>query len=132
MPEKIILNVPAALKASLLKDMNQISEGLFLKLPRSPNVKEILTEYFKHKLETFPGQDGIYGEIVDGIKIYFDFLVGDQLLYESELPQFKRFFPQSRTKPLLIACAPDYIKYAPITKSTSQYAYSNQYKLLWL
>ncbi|KAI6657701.1 Male-specific lethal 3-like [Oopsacas minuta] len=116
MPEHIIFNLPAALKAVLMEDMNQYQLGLQLRLPRSPNVREILLLYLQQKIQDSPEQEGIYGEIVDGIKIYFDFLVGDQLLYESELPQFKRFFPQSRNKPLLIACSPDYVKYAPITK----------------
>ena len=67
--------------------------GLLLRLPRSPNVNEILVMYYQLKIESSPEQQGIYGEIVDGIKVYFDFLVGDQLLYESELTQhFARLF----------------------------------------
>ena len=119
MPDQIIFSLPSALKTLLEEDMTKNQLGLLLRLPRSPNVNEILVMYYQQKTESSPEQRGIYGEIVDGIKIYFDFLVGDQLLYESELVQFKRFFPQSRNKPLLIACSPDYTKYAPITKSMS-------------
>ena len=116
MGHHITLNLPSALKAVLTEDMHKIENGLLLRLPRSPNVMEILLLYFQEKIQAFPDQLGICGEIVDGVKVYFDFLVGDQLLYESELHQFKSFFPQKGNKPLLIACSPDYIQYAPITK----------------
>ncbi|CAA7035860.1 unnamed protein product [Microthlaspi erraticum] len=89
--EKLVkIQIPATLKKQLIDDWECIMENdKVLKLPRSPNVDEILSKY----LELKTNKDGLIsdsvGEILKGIRCYFDKALPVMLLYKKERRQYE-------------------------------------------
>ncbi|KAK9239777.1 MRG-domain-containing protein [Lipomyces kononenkoae] len=83
--------VPDTLKAQLADDWENITKNSQLvKLPRSPNVQEILQEfrtfYLKRRLGS--AETEILDEVLAGLQLYFDKSLGSILLYRFERQQY--------------------------------------------
>ncbi|KAL3637665.1 hypothetical protein CASFOL_018113 [Castilleja foliolosa] len=89
--EKLIkIQIPPNLKKRLVDDCEQVTQqNKLVKLPRSPSVDEILAKY----LEIRSKKDGIMtdavGEILNGIRCYFDKALPSILLYKKERQQYR-------------------------------------------
>ncbi|KAJ4701689.1 MRG family protein, putative isoform 1 [Melia azedarach] len=92
MPTENFLNIqiPPTLKKQLVDDCEFITHlGKLVKLPRTPNVDDILEKYCKYRSK----KDGLIadstGEIVKGLRCYFDKALPIMLLYKSERQQYE-------------------------------------------
>ncbi|KAF9678549.1 hypothetical protein SADUNF_Sadunf07G0046300 [Salix dunnii] len=97
--EKLVkIQIPSTLKKQLVDDWEYVTQQdkvftlsylmQLVKLPRSPNVDDILTKY----LEYMSKKDGMItdsiGEILKGIRCYFDKALPVMLLYKKERQQY--------------------------------------------
>ncbi|KAK9495680.1 MRG-domain-containing protein [Lipomyces doorenjongii] len=83
--------VPDTLKAQLADDWENITKNSQLvKLPRSPNIQEILLEFrtFYMKRRLGNAETEILDEILAGLQLYFDKSLGSILLYRFERQQY--------------------------------------------
>ncbi|KAK9324643.1 MRG-domain-containing protein [Lipomyces orientalis] len=83
--------VPDVLKAQLVDDWESVTKNSQLvKLPRSPNIQEILQEfrtfYLKRRLGN--AETEILDEVLAGLQLYFDKSLGSILLYRFERQQY--------------------------------------------
>ncbi|KAK8710890.1 hypothetical protein V6N13_146199 [Hibiscus sabdariffa] len=91
--EKLVkIQVPSTLKKQLVDDWDFVTQqDKLVKLPRSPNVDDILTKYLEYRSK----KDGIMtdsiGEILKGIRCYFDKALPVMLLYKKERQQYHEF-----------------------------------------
>ncbi|KAM3237403.1 protein MRG1 isoform X1 [Capsicum chacoense] len=90
-PEKLVnIQIPPQLKKQLIDDCEFVNHlGKLVKLPRSPNVSEILEKYHFYRLK----KDGVIsdsvGEILSGLQCYFNKALPAMLLYKNEREQFQ-------------------------------------------
>eukprot|EP00731_Ephydatia_muelleri_P031135 Em0022g649a len=94
--EEVAIIIPQVLKTHLEDDCVEIvKRGKLLKLPRQPNVETILRDYFSYNVSNTTEETNLAltSEVLDGIKIYFNFVLSDHLLYSQEKQQFAQFFP---------------------------------------
>ncbi|XP_036616519.1 mortality factor 4-like protein 1 [Trichosurus vulpecula] len=85
------VQIPAELKPLLVQDCDLVTKRRQLfSLPAKRNVDSILEEYVTYKKARGEGDNTEYAaeEMVAGIRAYFDVLLGTQLLYEFERPQY--------------------------------------------
>ncbi|KAI4327403.1 hypothetical protein L6164_019870 [Bauhinia variegata] len=83
------IQIPATLKKQLVDDWDFVTQqDKLVKLPRSPTVDEILTKYLEYRSK----KDGMVadsvGEILKGIRCYFDKALPVMLLYKKERKQY--------------------------------------------
>ncbi|KAJ8763259.1 hypothetical protein K2173_026160 [Erythroxylum novogranatense] len=88
--EKLInLQIPAALKNQLVDDCESINHlGKLVKLPRKPNVDDILKKYVNHRLKKYDLIAESVEEIMNGLRCYFNKALPVMLLYKSERQQY--------------------------------------------
>ncbi|KAM7280541.1 hypothetical protein ACFE04_007675 [Oxalis oulophora] len=89
--EKLVnIQIPPTLKKQLVADSEFITHlGKLVKLPRRPNVEEILTKYREYRLKKAGSIiDESVQEILEGLRCYFDKALPAMLLYESERTQY--------------------------------------------
>ncbi|GAY39587.1 hypothetical protein CUMW_045470 [Citrus unshiu] len=84
------IQIPPPLKKQLVDDCEFITHlGKLVKLPRTPNVDDILEKYCDYRSK----KDGLVadstGEIVKGLQCYFDKALPIMLLYKSEREQYE-------------------------------------------
>ncbi|KAL9449394.1 hypothetical protein AB3S75_011342 [Citrus x aurantiifolia] len=84
------IQIPPPLKKQLVDDCEFITHlGKLVKLPRTPNVDDILEKYCDYMSK----KDGLVadstGEIVKGLRCYFDKALPTMLLYKSEREQYE-------------------------------------------
>ncbi|XP_044483490.1 protein MRG1-like isoform X2 [Mangifera indica] len=88
--ERLIkIQIPSTLKKQLVDDWEFVTQqDQLVKLPRSPNVDEILTKYIQYRRK----KDGLMvdsvAEIMRGIQLYFDKTLHVMLLYRKEREQY--------------------------------------------
>ncbi|XP_052188927.1 protein MRG1-like isoform X1 [Diospyros lotus] len=86
----INIHIPSKLKKQLVDDCESVTNlGKLVKLPRSPNVSDILKKYLDYKLKN----DGMVAdsvkEIMNGLNCYFDKALPAMLLYNCEREQYQ-------------------------------------------
>ncbi|XP_010943212.1 protein MRG1 isoform X1 [Elaeis guineensis] len=86
----VILQFPLTLKKQLVDDWEFVTQlGKLVKLPRSPNVDDILKKYLDYRTK----KDGMIaesvGEILKGLRCYFDKALPAMLLYKKERQQYQ-------------------------------------------
>ncbi|KAK7346951.1 hypothetical protein VNO80_21475 [Phaseolus coccineus] len=88
--EKLVkIQIPATLKKQLVDDWESVfKQDKLVKLPRSPTVDEILTKYLDHKSKKDGMAPDSIGEILKGIRCYFDKALPMMLLYKKERKQY--------------------------------------------
>ncbi|XP_043711851.1 protein MRG1-like isoform X1 [Telopea speciosissima] len=88
--EKLVkIQIPSTLKKQLVDDWEFVTQlGKLVKLPRSPCVDDILKKYLDYKSK----KDGMVadsiGEILKGLRCYFDKALPVMLLYKKERQQY--------------------------------------------
>ncbi|PKU74973.1 hypothetical protein MA16_Dca020183 [Dendrobium catenatum] len=85
-----MLQFPPTLKKQLVDDWEFVTQlGKLVKLPRSPNVDDILKKYLEYRTK----KDGMIvesvAEILKGIRCYFDKALPLMLLYKKERQQYQ-------------------------------------------
>nr|XP_004509101.1 protein MRG1 isoform X2 [Cicer arietinum] len=82
------IQIPAPLKKQLVDDWDFINQqDKLVKLPRSPTVDEILTKYLDYKSKKDSTGADSTGEVLKGIRCYFDKALPMMLLYKKERKQ---------------------------------------------
>ncbi|CAB3992699.1 male-specific lethal 3 homolog isoform X1, partial [Paramuricea clavata] len=104
----IDIEIPCALKLKLEDDCYFIKrKKKLVRLPRSPNVIDILKEYVNHVTlqedQQQPSPDvqssvNIVKEVMDGLRVYFDFTLASVLLYNMERDQHDRVMHETGVK----------------------------------
>lgn len=89
--EKLVnIQIPPSLKKQLLDDCEFITHlGKLVKLPRTPNVDEILKKYSSYRAKKDSMLAETVGEILNGLRCYFDKALPAMLLYKSERKQYE-------------------------------------------
>ncbi|XP_057490151.1 protein MRG1-like isoform X2 [Actinidia eriantha] len=89
--EKLVnIHIPSTLKKQLIDDCELITHmGKLIKLPRSPHVDDILQKYLDHRLKMDGMISDSVGEILNGLRCYFDKALPAMLLYKSERQQYQ-------------------------------------------
>ncbi|XP_068943132.1 mortality factor 4-like protein 1 isoform X2 [Petaurus breviceps papuanus] len=85
------VQIPAELKPLLVQDCDLVTKRRQLfSLPAQKNVDSILEEYVAYKKARGKGDNTEYAaeEVVGGIRDHFNVLLGTQLLYDFERPQY--------------------------------------------
>ncbi|XP_031110388.1 protein MRG1 [Ipomoea triloba] len=88
--EKLIkIQIPSTLKKQLVDDWEFVTQqNKLVHLPRSPNVDDILTKYLEYRAEKDGMMTDTVGEILNGIRCYFDKALPVLLLYKKERQQY--------------------------------------------
>ncbi|KAG9440358.1 hypothetical protein H6P81_020523 [Aristolochia fimbriata] len=88
--EKLVkIQFPSTLKKQLVDDWEYVTQlGKLVKLPRSPNVDEILKKYLDYRLKKDNTIAESVGEILKGLRGYFDKALPAMLLYKKERQQY--------------------------------------------
>nr|XP_007136719.1 hypothetical protein PHAVU_009G068400g [Phaseolus vulgaris]ESW08713.1 hypothetical protein PHAVU_009G068400g [Phaseolus vulgaris] len=94
-PDKLVsIQIPPTLKKQLVDDSEFITHlGKLVKLPRSPNVKDILKNYFDYRLKKCGSMADSVEEIMKGLCSYFDKALPVMLLYKTERQQYQEACP---------------------------------------
>ncbi|KAK3004347.1 hypothetical protein RJ639_018051 [Escallonia herrerae] len=84
------IQIPSTLKKQLVDDCEYITHmGKLVKLPRTPNVDEILKMYVEYRLKMDGWIADSVQEILNGLHCYFDKALPAMLLYKSERLQYQ-------------------------------------------
>ena len=95
------LRLPHSMKLKLLEDWERITrERKLVPLPRSPSISELLEEFLQTKAKR-SSHERLYGEVVDGMRSYFNQALSSLLLYKYERKQFRDLKEEHKTKPLV-------------------------------
>ncbi|XP_055804464.1 protein MRG1 [Solanum dulcamara] len=88
--EKLVkIQIPSTLKKQLVDDWEFIMhQNKLVKLPRSPTVDDILTKYLEYRSKKDGMMTDSAGEILNGIRCYFDNALPALLLYKKERQQY--------------------------------------------
>ncbi|KAL4292012.1 hypothetical protein GQ457_14G003510 [Hibiscus cannabinus] len=88
--EKLIkIQIPSTLRKQLVDDWEFVTQqDQLVKLPRSPNVDDILTKYLEYRSKKDGAMTDSIGEILKGIRCYFDKALPVMLLYKKERQQY--------------------------------------------
>ncbi|WMV17062.1 hypothetical protein MTR67_010447 [Solanum verrucosum] len=88
--EKLVkIQIPSTLKKQLVDDWEFIMhQNKLVKLPRSPSVDDILTKYLEYRSKKDGMMTDSVGEILNGIRCYFDKALPALLLYKKERQQY--------------------------------------------
>eukprot|EP01147_Barroeca_monosierra_P002207 gene2207-5218_t len=88
--EMFPLELPSNLKQLLVQDNEKVKAKKLARLPMKPSISEILQDFLlTYKSDEFSVQ--IMGEVVAGVKVYFQHCLPSLLLYKFEAPQYQTF-----------------------------------------
>ncbi|XP_060196043.1 protein MRG1 isoform X3 [Lycium barbarum] len=91
---KIQIQIPSTLKKQLVDDWEFITQqNKLVKLPRSLTVDDILTKYLEYRSKKDGMMADSVGEILNGIRCYFDKALPVILLYKKERQQYHEAVP---------------------------------------
>eukprot|EP00040_Diaphanoeca_grandis_P020922 m.111261 g.111261 ORF g.111261 m.111261 type:complete len:302 (-) comp28107_c5_seq1:347-1252(-) len=90
--------IPDDLKLALVDDWNLITrQSKIVKLPRSPTINQVLSNYCTFIATQGPKASGVAREVTSGIKLYFQAACGSILLYRQERPQYDELVQENKT-----------------------------------
>eukprot|EP00123_Amoebidium_parasiticum_P017175 comp23742_c0_seq1/m.40978 comp23742_c0_seq1/g.40978 ORF comp23742_c0_seq1/g.40978 comp23742_c0_seq1/m.40978 type:complete len:302 (-) comp23742_c0_seq1:514-1419(-) len=96
---EVKLPLPDDLRRLLVDDWDMVNnQKKLVKLPREPNVDKILKDYKVSKAKNPAFPEEIVGEVVDGLKTYFDHTLGTLLLFRFERPQYTAILEENKDK----------------------------------
>ncbi|KAK6924006.1 MRG domain [Dillenia turbinata] len=86
------IQIPSALKKQLIEDFEFVNQqDKLVKLPRFPSVDDILTKYHEYRSKKDSVMADSVGEILKGLRCYFDKALPALLLYKQERQQYQDF-----------------------------------------
>lgn len=90
--EKFInISIPQTLKKQLMDDFESIKQmDKLVKLPRSPNVDDIINKYLEHRRKKDVVMSTSLGEVLSGLCAYFNKALPVMLLYNKERQQYQQ------------------------------------------
>ncbi|XP_004291074.1 PREDICTED: nuA4 complex subunit EAF3 homolog [Fragaria vesca subsp. vesca] len=89
--DELVIQMPHPLRKQLVDDCESVTLlGKLVKLPRTPNVDDILKKYLEYRSKTDDLKDHPVEEIVKGLCCYFDNALPVMLLYKNERPQYEK------------------------------------------
>lgn len=99
---QIQIKIPDDLKTWLVDDWDQITrQNKIVQLPSKNTIAEILASYIKYRtLKDKSVSKDTCQEITEGITDYFNILLGKQLLYKFERPQYSEILQKHGDKPM--------------------------------
>lgn len=100
-PQLIKIPLSTQIRRQLVDDYSCIvKEGKLLKLPRAPNVAQILDAWLASRGSVDSSANDATAEVASGLKAYFDRALPVMLLYKQERAQFEETIPEgSKTSP---------------------------------
>ncbi|XP_023003571.1 protein MRG1-like [Cucurbita maxima] len=89
--EKVIkIQIPSTLRKQLVDDWDFVTQqDKVVKLPRTPTVDDILTKYLEYRSKRDGSITDSLGEVLKGIRCYFDKALPVLLLYNKEREQYR-------------------------------------------
>ncbi|KAH9624297.1 hypothetical protein KSS87_003868 [Heliosperma pusillum] len=89
--EKLVkIQMPSTLKKQLVDDWESVMQkDKLVKLPRSPNVDEVLKKYLEYRTRKDGTMTDSVAEILNGLRCYFDKALPLMLLYKKERQQYQ-------------------------------------------
>jgi mortality factor 4-like protein 1 len=95
---EVKIKIPDELKVWLVDDWDYVTkQKKLVELPAKVTVDHILEEYMKHKKAAkgmTPARESALHEVSQGIKEYFNTMLGCQLLYKFERPQYQKLMKE--------------------------------------
>lgn len=89
---EIKIKIPEELKPWLVDDWDAINrQHKLLEIPAKETVKDIIEAYIQTKKptkSTNKGKEAVLNDVMNGLLGYFNVMLGSQLLYKSERPQY--------------------------------------------
>lgn len=94
-PDNLVsIQIPPTLKKQLVDDCEFITHlGKLVKLPRTPNVNDIMKNYFDYRSKKCDLMGDSVEEIMKGLCCYFDKALPVMLLYKNERQQYEEACP---------------------------------------
>ncbi|KAI6699302.1 hypothetical protein NL676_013626 [Syzygium grande] len=84
------IQIPSALRKQLVDDWEFVTQrDKLVKLPRSPSVDDIFTNYLEYRSKKDGMMTDLIGEILKGLRCYFDIALPVMLLYKKERQQYR-------------------------------------------
>ncbi|CAN1815117.1 Protein MRG1 [Linum perenne] len=84
------IQIPSTLKKQLVDDWDFVTQQeKLVKLPRSPTVDDILAKYLEYKSKKEGVMTDSTGEVLKGLRCYFDKALPVMLLYKNERQQYQ-------------------------------------------
>lgn len=106
---EIKVRLPDELKHSLVDDWDLITrQKQLVQLPHTNTVEAILDEYLKNKGRSSSEKDA-GSEICQGLREYFNVLLGTQLLYKFERPQYAELVQEHPGKAMSELYGPEHL-----------------------
>ncbi|KAG8179562.1 hypothetical protein JTE90_016132 [Oedothorax gibbosus] len=95
---EIKIKIADELKHRIVEDWNCINrEGKLASLPARIPVETLISDYVKQRTSVkgmTPNKESAIVEIMNGVKEYFNVMLGPQLLYDLELPQYNKLISE--------------------------------------
>lgn len=89
--EELVIQMPRALRKQLVDDCESVTHlGKLVKLPRTPNVDDILKKYLEYRSKSDDLKAHSVEEILKGLCCYFDKALPVMLLYKNERQQYEK------------------------------------------
>nr|XP_043632840.1 protein MRG1-like [Erigeron canadensis] len=84
------IDIPSSLKQQLVDDWVFVNvQDKLVNIPRSPNIDDILAKYLEHMSKKDGMMTDSVGEILNGLRCYFDRALPVILLYDKERQQYR-------------------------------------------
>eukprot|EP00128_Syssomonas_multiformis_P016095 Colp12_sorted_trinity150504_noHs@24346 len=111
---EVKLEIPEELKGQLIDDWDFVTrQKKLVPLPRKPTVADVLERYKEHRIANKPtmskGELTILGEVVHGLRVYFDQALGTLLLYRFERPQYGEVVEKYKDLPRSSVYGPEHL-----------------------
>ncbi|GAA0150791.1 chromatin/chromatin-binding, or -regulatory protein [Lithospermum erythrorhizon] len=88
--KQVNIHIPPTLRKQLIDDYESIMHlGKLVKLPRCPNVEDLLNKYLEYHTRKGGMMPDSVEEIVNGLRCYFDKALPALLLYKNERQQYQ-------------------------------------------
>ncbi|XP_022843739.1 protein MRG1 isoform X1 [Olea europaea var. sylvestris] len=97
--EKLLkIQIPSTLKKQLVDDWEFITQqNKLVRLPRSPNVEDIIAKYLDYRSKKDGTKTDAVGEILKGLRCYFNKALPVVLLYKKEREQYNEAVSENVT-----------------------------------